>query len=51
MSHHHLVWAEVDLDQEIGIWKLNKCSRMPSPAAASDKKGLHEKIIDVIKSK
>jgi TRAP transporter TAXI family solute receptor len=46
----HPKWAEVDLDQEIGIWTLDACSRNPPTRDEPPGKGLHEKIIDAIKS-
>lgn len=46
-ANGHKKWAEVDLDQEIGIWQLDTCSRAP---AKPEHRGLHDKIIDAIKS-
>ena len=46
-ANGHKKWAEVDLDQKIGIWKLDTCSRTQS---MPKKKGLHDQIIDAIKS-
>lgn len=43
----HEKWKEVDLDQEIGIWTTDKCSRVPLPDPATR---LHEKIIEAIKN-
>lgn len=44
----HEKWKEVDLDQEVGIWTLDKCSRAPRPKPSIN---LHEKIIEAIKNK
>jgi hypothetical protein len=43
----HKKWMEVDLDREVGIWELDRCSRRIPPTP--QKIGLHEKIMDVIK--
>ena len=45
----HPKWAEVDLDQEIGIWTLDTCSRRPPAPSEPASQGLHQKIIDAIK--
>jgi TRAP transporter TAXI family solute receptor len=42
----HQKWQEVDLEQEVGIWEADTCSRKVVPPS---QKGLHEKIMDVIK--
>jgi uncharacterized protein len=44
----HKKWKEVDLDQEIGIWKRDTCSRNSS---AHKVKNIQEKIIEIIKRK
>lgn len=44
----HKKWKEVDLDQQIGIWTMDSCSRIPRPKKATN---LHEKIIEAIKNK
>ena len=46
-ANGHKKWKEVDLDQEIGIWTLDECSRAPR---AEQSRSLHEKIMEVIKS-
>lgn len=45
-ANGHEKWKEVDLDQEIGIWTLDTCSRR---SASSTTSTLHEKIIEAIK--
>ena len=47
-ANGHEKWKEVDLDQKIGIWTLDKCSRAPRSKQSGN---LHEKIIEAIKSK
>lgn len=47
-SNGHNKWNEVDLDQKIGIWEPDTCSRAPAPRQAGN---LQEKIIQAIKSK
>lgn len=42
----HKKWMEVDLNQEIGIWEVDTCSRKVN---TSSKKGLHNKIMEIIK--
>lgn len=46
----HPKWAEVDLDQEIGVWTRDTCSQTLQTRNEPASKGLHEKIIDAIKS-
>lgn len=48
----HSKWKEVNLDQDLGLWRLDSCSQLARRQPPKEKEGaLFEAITDILKGK